>query len=133
MGLVELLKVLIIGILSKVTSDTQFVAVCGRCCIILCVIQLPQARKGDRVIAACIDGIARRPHDHSARRARDCRLRLVSPVHCALERLETSEHGCRLNKINMMVQNVRETVARGPDDALSGLIVLVNIVSLDTD
>jgi hypothetical protein len=58
---------------------------------------------------------------------------MVSPVHRTPERLETSEHGRRLNKINVRVQDIRETVARGPNNALSGVSVLVDIVSLDID
>jgi hypothetical protein len=50
----------------------------------------------------------------------------------ALERLEASEHSRRLNKINMVMQDLRETVARGPDNTLSGFSVLVNIISLDS-
>lgn len=50
----------------------------------------------------------------------------------ALERLKASEHGCRLYKINMVMQDLRETVARGPNDTLSGFSVLVNIISLNS-
>jgi hypothetical protein len=54
-------------------------------------------------------------------------------MQCALKRLESSEHSRRLNKVNMMVQDVRETIARCPDDALAGLSMVVNMVCLDTD
>lgn len=49
----------------------------------------------------------------------------------ALERLEASEHGRWLYKVNMIMQDLWETVARGADDALSGLSVLINRISLD--
>jgi hypothetical protein len=52
-------------------------------------------------------------------------------VQRALERLEPSEHRRRLYKINMVMQDLWETVARGPDNALSAFNVLVNMVSLD--
>ena len=50
----------------------------------------------------------------------------------APERLEASEHGRRLYKINMVMQDLRETVARGPNDTLSGFSMLVDIISLNS-
>jgi len=52
-------------------------------------------------------------------------------VQRALERLEPSEHRRRLYKIHMLMQDFWETVARGPDNALSAFNVLVNMISLD--
>jgi hypothetical protein len=51
-------------------------------------------------------------------------------VQRALERLETSEHGSRLNKIDVVMQDLRETIARGSDDAFSSLSMLVNMIIL---
>ena len=53
-------------------------------------------------------------------------------MQCALESFEASKHGRRLNEVDMFVQNLRETVACCPDDALSGLTILVNMVRLDS-
>jgi hypothetical protein len=55
---------------------------------------------------------------------------MISPVQRTLERLEASEHGSGLNKIDVVVQGLRKTVARGPDDALSSLDMLVNMIIL---
>jgi hypothetical protein len=53
-------------------------------------------------------------------------------VQCAFESFEGSEHGRRLNEIDVLVQGLRKTVGRCTDDALSSLTVLVDMVSLDT-
>jgi hypothetical protein len=51
-------------------------------------------------------------------------------VQRTLERLEASEHGSGLYKVDVVVQDLRKTVARGSDDALSSLNMPVHMIIL---
>lgn len=55
---------------------------------------------------------------------------MIGPVQRTLECLEASEHGSGLYKVDVVVQDLRKTVARSSDDALSSMDMPINMIFL---
>lgn len=51
-------------------------------------------------------------------------------MYSAFERLETREHGSRLDQVNMVMEVVRKTIARSADNRIPTFDVLPDVVFL---